>query len=1011
MTVVGRGTLLWSLGMALLARPAGPAARPVDFVRDIQPILRGHCYSCHEGAKAMAQLRLDTKDGALKGGTSGRVIVPGSSIKSPLVRRLIAPDQKVRMPFGLAPLPAEKIALIRAWIDQGALWPEDVAGRKHWAYITPKRPPLPAVRNASWGKNPIDRFVLARLEKEKLEPSPEAPRETLIRRASLDLTGLPPSIEEIDAFLADRSPDAYEKLVDRLLASPSYGERWARPWLDLARYADSNGYEKDRRRSIWKYRDWVIQALNQDMPFDRFTIEQIAGDMVPNPSIEQRIATGFHRNTMFNEEGGVDKEEAHWENLVDRVNTTATVWLGTTLACAQCHNHKYDPFTQREYYQLLAFFNNTDRGIREYGDTSQKYIEPQLDLPTPEQESRRRQIQARIDELEKRLRTTTPELEVEQAAWEQAVAASPAAWTTLVPSSLQSEAETTLSTLQDGSVLTAGAAPRNETYVIEARVPLERITGIRLEALPHPSLPRGGPGRDAYGNFFLTAFDVEAGSSLEQLEKIAFRDVEADNGNIRPRRLSQLWVVDASREEQRLPRQIVFAAQKPFGSGPETLLRITMRQNSAFNCQGVGHFRLSVTTAADPTTIVAISHRLRRLLSTPAEQRSASQKKELADYYRSVAPSLRAARKQQEALRKELDALGIVSTLIMRERPGFERPSTHMRIRGSFLSKGDLVYAAVPAALHAFPESEMPNRLGLARWLVSKDNPLVARVTVNRFWEQYFGRGLVETSENFGTQGELPTHPELLDWLASEFMERGWSMKAIHRLIATSAAYRQSSRVSSSLAERDPYNRLLARGPRFRLDAEMIRDVTLAASALLSRKIGGPSVFPPQPEGIWDIPYSDDRWVESTGEDRYRRGLYTFVRRTAPHPSMLAFDAGSREVCTVRRPRTNTPLQALTALNDPAFFEAARALARRIVAQGGDDSRFRAALGFRLCVARAPGAQELDRLLTAFEKERAFFEQRRDDAKRLAGSDDPELAAWTMLSNVLLNLDETLTKE
>ena len=1012
---LGRRTLVCSAVIAAAAalvcdRLLEGAAR-VDFLRDIQPIFRASCYSCHEGSKANALLRLDTKEGALKGGSSGRVILPGNSRKSALIRRLTSPDSKVRMPFGLSPLPAQKIALLRAWFDQGAPWPESAAGGKHWAYVSPQRPAAPPVRNAAWVKNPIDRFVLARLEKEGLAPSPEASREALIRRLSFDLIGLPPTVDEIDAFLADRGPDAYEKLVERLLASPHYGERWTRPWLDLARYADTNGYEKDRRRSIWKYRDWVIQALNQDMPFDQFTIEQIAGDMLPNPTIDQSIATGFHRNTMFNEEGGVDKEEAHWENLVDRVSTTATVWLGTTLACAQCHNHKYDPFTQREYYQLLAFFNNTDRGIQEYGDTSQKYIEPQLDLPTPEQEARRRKLQVEIGELDKRLRTATPELEQEQAAWEGAVAASPAAWTTLVPSTLRAENGTTLSAAQDGAILAGGATPRQETYLVEARAPLERITGIRLEALPQASLPRGGPGRDAYGNFFLTAFEVEAGSSPDQLQKVAVGDIQVDNGSIRQRRTSQLWTVDASREDQRLPRQIVFVLDRPAGHGAETLLRIRLRQDSAFNCQGIGHFRLSVTTAADPTTIVNISHRLRPLLARPAEQRTPAEQKELADNYRSVAPSLRAARKQVESLRKQLDAVGIVSTLIVRERPSFERPAAHLRIRGSFLSKGELVHANVPAALHRLPESELANRLGLARWLVSKDNPLTARVTVNRFWEQYFERGLVETSEDFGAQGERPAHPELLDWLAVEFMERNWSMKAIHRLIVTSATYSQSSRVPAALLERDPHNRLLARGPRFRLDAERIRDTVLAASGLLSRKIGGPSVFPPQPEGVWDIPYNDDRWVESAGEDRYRRGLYTFVRRTAPHPSMLAFDATSREVCTVRRARTNTPLQALTALNDPAFFEAALGLARRIVAQGGSDSRSRAAFAFRLCLARPPNPQELDRVLTAFEKEHAFFQQRREDVEKLAGANQPELAAWTVVSNVLLNLDETVTKE
>jgi hypothetical protein len=913
--------------------------------------------------------------------------------------------------MGGSPLPADKIALIKAWIDRGAPWPDEERAAKHWAYSKPVRPAEPPVKNKAWVRNPVDAFVLARLEKERLAPSPEAPKETLIRRVSLDLTGLPPTPLEVDEFVADQSPDAYEKLVDRLLASPRYGERWARPWLDLARYADTNGFEADRTRTAWKYRDWVIQALNRDMPFDRFTIEQIAGDMLPEATTEQRIATGFHRNTMFNEEGGVDREEAHWEVLVDRVSTTATVWLGSTLACAQCHDHKFDPFKQKEYYQFLAFLNNSDMDTRgRYGAT--RRYEPKLDLPTPEQEAERKRLEAKIDELDLRLKTFTPELTREQAEWERSVAAAASEWSTLVPERMEGIAGTTLAAAENGAVLASGENPRQEAYVIEARTSLSGITGIRLEALPHPSLPRGGPGRDAYGNLFITSFEVEASpaASPDTSQKIGFQEIIADNGSINEKRHRQLWAVDASREDQRLPRQIVFVTEEPFGSG-ETLIRIRMRQESRFSGQGIGHFRLSVTSAADPTAVVTVSHKLRPVLALEESARSEAQKKELADYFLSTAPSLKAARRELKALREELDALGIASTLVLRERPSFDRASAHMRARGSFLSPGELVYANVPAVLPPLPESELPNRLGLARWLVSKENPLTARVVVNRFWEQIFGRGIVETAEDFGAQGSPPSHPELLDWLATEFMERKWGMKAMHRLIVTSSTYRQSSRVTPPLLERDPDNRLLARGPRFRMEAEMIRDYTLAASGLLSAKIGGPSVFPPQPEGIWDLPYNDDKWVESQGEDRYRRGLYTFIRRTAPYPAMLNFDATSREVCTVRRIRTNTPLQALTTLNDPAFFEAAQALAKRIVKEAGPDARSRAETAFRLSIARRPKPAELDRVLTWQERERQFFEQHPDDMRKIAGGEDPDLAAWTMVSNILLNLDEALTKE
>jgi hypothetical protein len=738
----------------LLAAQDPPARENVDFVRDVRPILNASCFKCHgpEG-KPKGQLRLDLKTAAFAGGVTGPVIVPGRSAESLLYRLLVSPDAEERMPRKAPPLSKEQIEIVRRWIDEGADWPDSAAGgaklERHWAYVKPARPPLPGARVPNF----IDAFVLARLEKEGLRPSPEASKETLIRRVSLDLTGLPPSLEEIDAFAADASSSAYERLVDRLLASPHYGERWARPWLDLARYADTNGFNFDNRRSMWMWRDWVIRALNDDMPFDRFTIEQIAGDLLPGATHDQKVATGFHRNTMTNEEGGVDKEEARWETLVDRVNTTATVWLGTTFACAQCHNHKYDPISQRDFYRLLAFFETSE--------------EPALETPTPQQEARRKALRDEIAKLQK-----------------------------------------------------------------------------------------------------------EAGK--------------------------------------------------------------------------------------------------------PAKDRVAQ-------------------------LQKEIKALDIPSTLVMRERTSSEPPSTFVRIRGSFDRKAEKVIAGVPASLHPMRPGEPLNRLGLARWLVDRENPLVARVTVNRLWDQLFGRPLLETPEDFGSQSETPVHRELLDALAVEFMERGWSQKALLRLVVTSSTYRQSSRASPALLERDPLNRLLSRGPRFRLEAEAIRDVTLAASGLLSRKIGGPSVFPLQADasGVIAINKVETTWVPSPGEDRYRRGLYTHWRRTAPFAAFAAFDAPSRECCTVKRPRTNTPLQALSGLNDPASFDAARGLARRVIKEVPGDDRARAERAFRLCVARRPDPEELERLLAAVRADRAHF----------AAAPDPELSAWTMVANVLLNLDETLTKE
>jgi mono/diheme cytochrome c family protein len=1019
-----------------------PSARTVDFTRDIQPILESRCYSCH-GPKSTAKgLRLDLRAAAMQGGESGAAILPGNSDQSLLVRRLLGLDGQSRMPKTGDPLSEPQIALIRAWIDQGAPWPErrltasaSASGpehSQHWAYRSPTRPPLPAVGHAAWVRTPIDRFVLARLEKEGLAPSPEAPLEMLVRRVSLDLIGLPPSPQEADEVAADAARDgidaAYARLVDRLLASPHYGERWARPWLDLARYADSHGFEKDLPRVMWKYRDWVIDALNRDMPFDRFTIEQIAGDMLPDATPEQVVASGFHRNAMTNEEGGIDPEEAHYEVLVDRVNTTATVWLGTTLGCAQCHNHKYDPFSQKDYYRLMAFFGNSDYQVRTFGDGT-RFFEAAIDLPTPEQAVKRKTIQAQIDRLNQEMMTVTPALERDQAVWEQAMRLEASSqWTVLTPTSLSATGGVDLTAAADGSVMAAGANPGETIYTVEAIAKLPRVTAIRLEALPDRSLPKGGPGRDPYGNFQLNGFDVDAGDIHP-----AFNAIDADDsaGGVSldtffPRTLARDahaprgWRIDASRQETRLPRQIVFTFDRPWTPpSPASELQIRLKHQGAAVGQSLGRFRLSVTASDTPQRIVEIPARLRPLLAVAAADRTDQQRKDLAAFYRTVAESLKPSRDRVADLEKELKALGIPTALVMRERVSPEPPSAFVRGRGSFMDKGEQVYAGVPAVLPPLRDDQMPNRLGLAQWLVDERNPLTARVAVNRAWEQFFGRGIVETSEDLGTQGAPPSHPELLDWLATELVSSGWRMKALHKLIVTSAAYRQSSAVLPALVERDPYNRLLARGSRVRMEAEMVRDATLAASGLLSRTIGGPSVFPPQPDGIWDIPYSNEKWIPSAGADRYRRGLYVFVRRSATYPSLITFDATSREHCTVRRVRTNTPLQALTTLNDEAFFEAARALAARVLREtpAPVTRERRATYGFRLAVTRTPGQDEVERIVASYTRQLERFRTEPDAAARtiagyaVGGVEAAEQAAWTLVANALLNLDEALTRQ
>ncbi len=1060
--------LIGALMISTLAFARGylPQSQTIDFTRDIQPIFAAHCVSCHGAKKAAGQLRLDQKTAAMKGGISGAVIVPGNSQTSILLARVTGSDGQARMPMGGDPLKPEQIELLRLWIEQGAVWPTNdeaqISNLKseiptHWAYKKPRRPALPTVKNQAWVRNPIDNFILARLEKEGLQPSPETSKETLLRRVSLDLIGLPPSIQEMDEFLADNAPNAYEKVVDKLLASKHYGERWARPWLDLARYADSNGYEKDRPRVMWKYRDWVINALNQDMPFDQFTIEQIAGDMLPNPTIDQKIASGFHRNTLLNQEGGVDDEEARFDILIDRVNTTATVWLGSTIGCAQCHNHKYDPFSQRDYYKLMAFFDNHEYKILELGNSEGWVVEPELEMPTPEQAAKRKALRDEIAKTETRIKAETPELIAAQTAWEREQVSEASQWTTLDPTAFTSTSGTTFTKLEDKSLLASGANPEREEYVIKTQTKVRHLTGLRIEALPDERLPRGGPGRDPYGNFGLTKVEISAAGKRLELAKAKVDNAagafDSDRFLFAPIKTAAAdnpggWQIDATRDPNgRMLRQMAIKFDEPLANPSGIELTIKLRHLAGGIGQGLGRVRLSVTNAEDPLQIARIPAALKPVLALPAAKRSEKQKADLAKLFRDLTPLLKAERERLLDLKYQLDKVKIVTALIMGEKQTYERPSTYFHERGAYLNTTEKVYAATPAALPPLPESAPVNRLGLANWLVDESNPLTARVAVNRFWEQFFGRGIVLTSEDFGTQGEAPSHPELLDWLAVEFRNgtgsgsnlasgantlaaaRGtgptaWSMKSLHRLIVTSSTYRQSSEFNpkskiQNPKSDDPYNRLLARGPRFRVEAELVRDIGLSASGLLSRKIGGPSVFPLQPEGVWKNPYSNEKWNTSKGEDLYRRSLYTFLRRTSPHPAMMTFDASSRESCLVRRPRTNTPLQSLTLLNDEAALDNARALANRMLQAGGGELKTQLAYGFRLCTSRQPKAAELERLITLFSQQLTLYRNDEKAALQLLKVQLPsdtklnlaELAARVMVANVLLNLDETLTKE
>jgi mono/diheme cytochrome c family protein len=1000
------------------AQPA--AARAIDFNRDIRPILSAHCFTCHgpDQATRKSGLRLDGPDWAFGPAKSGRrAIVPGDPAASEALRRLTTSDEDDRMPPRKTgkQLSSDQVERLRLWIAQGAPW------RKHWAYERPERPTLPEVQRAEWPRNEIDYFVLARLEAEGLGPAPEASKETLIRRLSLDLTGLAPSVADVDAFLADAGPGAYERLVDRLLGSAHYGERWARPWLDQARYADTNGYEADNRRSIWAYRDWVIEALNRDLPFDRFTIEQFAGDMLPDATREQRVATGFHRNTMVNTEGGTDDEEFRVAAIVDRVSTTFTVWMGTTIGCAQCHSHKYDPISQEDFYRVFAALNQTkDRG---------RSNDPVLSLPTPEQKARTDEIQGRIAPLQKSLDTSTPEVDAAQAEWsgrlQERLAGIEQSWQSIDPERLEAADGIELTRLDDRSVRSRGASPDTGMYTIAGRLPGTEFTALRLEALVDDQGSVQAPGRHEEGDFVLTEIEFEleppprAGTNRFDF---AYADFSMDRygvANAIDGKPKTGWAVAAFERTNRVNRAATFVLREPVVAAPGTVVRVRLKQESDRSQHLLARVRLSASTV--PVEVhqewSRVPESIRALLARPAAELTEAQQKDLARHYRGIHPPFDKVRTDLDALKKQLPK-DIPSTLVM-ELAETNRP-THVLIRGNHLNPGPPVAAGVPEAFHSWPTNRAMTRLELARWLVSPDNPLVGRVTMNRIWAQYFGRGLVDTSEDFGAQGELPTHPELLDWLADALVrQQGWSLKAMHRLIVTSAAYRQSSSAPPEVVARDPFNRLLSRGPRFRMEAEMLRDAALAASGLLDRRIGGPSVFPHQPEGVWNNPYSSDRWELSRHGDQFRRGLYTFWRRTAPYAAFMAFDAPSREVVCERRLRSNTPVQALVTLNDPAFVAAAAGLARRAQVEGGRSARERVVYAFRSVLARTPNAEELQSLLELYRRGLEACAEEPGRLEQFAGwgsgsttarAADPELTALSVVANALLNLDEALTK-
>ncbi|HZY86218.1 MAG TPA: PSD1 and planctomycete cytochrome C domain-containing protein, partial [Gemmataceae bacterium] len=876
----------------LLSAPAGRAA-DVDFTRDVRPVLSRHCFKCHgpDDKARKGKLRLDVRADAIR-----KAVVPGKPDDSELVRRLFADEDEVMPPPAAKnPLTDAEKQTLKRWVASGAAYQE------HWAFAAPKQAPLPQVRQADWPRNAIDYFVLARLEAKGLRPSPPADRYALVRRLYLDLIGLPPTPEEADAFVRDGSPGAYERVVERLLASPHYGERWARRWLDLARYADTNGYEKDRPRSIWPYRDWVIRALNADLPFDRFSVEQLAGDLLPGATLDQRVATGFHRNTMLNEEGGIDPLEFRFHAMTDRVATTATVWLGLTLGCAQCHTHKYDPIPHREYYAVMAFLNNAD--------------EPEIDVPSPALAARRAEVekQAAAREADLAKRFPAGELNRKFDEWLARESARAVRWRVLRPAEAKGNVPL-LSVLDDSSVLASGDMSKRDVYDLTFRGDFRGVTALRLEVLPDERLPRRGPGRVYYegpfGDFFLSELTLSAGGRPAKFAGASQSFGTKASAAIDGDPLTG-WSINGG---QGRPHAAVFTLAAPLGDERELSLRLLFER---YYAAGLGRFRVSVTS--DPRKVEAngAPAEVEELLLVPAARRIPAQRERLLRHFLSVAPELAGEREAIKKLRAQAPAYP--TTLVLAERPANNPRPTFRHHRGEFLQPKERVEPGVLSALPPLPPGEPHNRLTFARWLVDPQNPLVGRVTMNRQWAAFFGRGLVRTAEDFGYTGDPPTHPELLDWLAVDFVGRGWSLKAMHRLIVTSATYRQSARVTPELLARDPENRLLARGPRFRLEAELLRDAALRASGLLSPRLGGPSVFPPQPPGVTtEGAYGALAWKPSAGPDRYRRGLYTFSKRTAPFAAFTTFDAPSGEACVARREASNTPLQALTLLNDVA---------------------------------------------------------------------------------------------
>jgi len=978
-------------------------AEEIDFQRDIQPIFAEHCLECHGPDKAKGGLTLTTRAGALKELESGaHGVVPGKVGESELIARLVTTEADDLMP------PKKKskrpnvreIELLKKWVASGADW------GVHWAYRSIARPAVPV----SSATHPVDAFVRATLAKKNLTPAPEADRPTLIKRLSYDLLGLPPKPEDVDAFVADTAPDAYLKLVERLLASPHFGERWGRHWLDQARYADSDGYEKDSARpDAWRYRDWVIDAINRDQPFDQFTVEQLAGDLLPNATPEQLLATAFHRQTLTNREGGVDQEQYRVEAVFDRTETTGAVWLAHTVGCARCHTHKYDQLTHAEYYGLFSFFNNADEAMGKVGTSAAALADFERQNATHV---------AKLHTLQTRLAKAREPLAERLPAWEKDTAARIAALrgrkseaTPLEIAAVTSAGKTSFTKLDDGSWLTGDPSAAKDTYTIEANLPSGLVSALRLEVMPDDSLPGKGPGRSNTGNFVLSELAVRtpAGEDLE------FHSPKADFSQAN---YSVTGAVDGGAEtgwgisgQIGKAHQATFQLVRPLDGAQTPRITVTLRQDYGKN-HTIGRFRLTGIIGETEDSIAPAD--LKRLINVGSEKWTNEQREQVVEWLGRFDPAASAAAKELAAAEASGPKPPVMDVRVLKERA--QPRVTRVLHRGEFLSPTDAVQPSTPAILPPITARNggTPDRLDLARWLVSPENPLTARVIVNQIWMRLFGDGIVRTPDDFGVRGEKPTHPELLDWLAGEFMDRGWSRKEMIRLIVNSATYRQRSEVRPELNEIDPRNTLLARQNRLRVEGEIVRDLHLAASGLLSTTVGGPSVFPPMPPEIASLSYAGNfKWAESKGDDRQRRGMYTFFKRTSPYPDLMAFDCPDANVASIRRTVSNTPLQALTTLNAGTFSEAARALSRRVLAEPLSDDTARLTLAFRHCLARPPQPSETTVLLGFLDDARAYYAAHEDDAKKISGGAETpaEAAAWTTAARLLLNTDEFITRD